>query len=144
MKSWISNAMRAGAGFIGVLLAATAALVSGAASAFAGTGQPSDWQINFQGAASVMESIHSFHAFLLVIIFAVVLLVAPRCWSWWRCGFNEKAQQCLAHNTLIEGGVDRRAGADPGGHRHPLLPPRAGYSKADMTVKIYPATVLNT
>lgn len=105
MKSWISNVMRAGAGFVGMLLAATAALVSGAASAFAGTGQPSDWQINFQGAASpVMESIHSFHAFLLVIIFAVVLLVAGLL-AVVALKFNEKANPVpsrTTHNTLIE------------------------------------------
>jgi cytochrome c oxidase subunit 2 len=105
MKSWISNAMRAGAGFIGALLAATAALVSGAASAFAGTGQPSDWQINFQGAASpVMESIHSFHFFLLIIIFAVVLLVAALLVVV-AVRFNEKANPVpsrTTHNTLIE------------------------------------------
>ncbi|MCK0209123.1 cytochrome c oxidase subunit II [Starkeya koreensis] len=71
----------------------------------AGTGQPSPWQINLQGAASpVMESIHSFHFFLLVIIVAVVLLVLALLIVV-ALKFNEKANPVpsrTTHHTLIE------------------------------------------
>lgn len=98
MKSWISNAMRTGAGMVGGLLAA-------AAPAVAGTGQPSDWQIDLQGAATpVMETMHSFHFFLLIIIVAVVLLVLALLIVV-MVKFNEKANPVpskTTHNTLIE------------------------------------------
>jgi cytochrome c oxidase subunit 2 len=55
------------------LLGALAALTS---SASAETGQPSPWQINFQGAVTgIAQGIHDFHWVLLVIITLVVLLV---------------------------------------------------------------------
>ena len=99
--NWINPAMRAGAGFVG----AAAGVLGLAGTAFAGTGQPSPWQINLQGAASpVMESIHSFHFFLLVIIVAVVLLVAVLM-AVVAFKFNEKANPVpsrTTHNTLIE------------------------------------------
>ncbi|MDR6952812.1 cytochrome c oxidase subunit 2 [Ancylobacter sp. 3268] len=99
--NWISPALRAGAGFVG----AAAGVLGFAGAAFAGTGQPSPWQINLQGAASpVMESIHSFHFFLLVIIVAVVLLVAVLM-AVVAFKFNEKANPVpsrTTHNTLIE------------------------------------------
>ncbi|MFG1391345.1 cytochrome c oxidase subunit II [Xanthobacter agilis] len=76
-----------------------------APAALAGTGQPSPWQMNLQGAATpVMESIRSFNTFLLVIIISIVLfvlvllaIVAVR--------FNERANPVpsrTSHNTLIE------------------------------------------
>jgi cytochrome c oxidase subunit 2 len=85
-----------------IVLSAMAALT---APARAGTGQPSDWQINFQGAATaIFEEIHNFHWLLLVIITLVTLLVlglliivAVR--------FNAKANPVpskTTHNTLIE------------------------------------------
>ncbi|WP_038361701.1 cytochrome c oxidase subunit II [Bosea sp. 117] len=101
--------MRAGADIIGRRAAGIATglalLAASAGGALAGTGQPSPWQINLQGAASpVMESIHSFHFFLLVIIVAVVLLVLALLVV---CvvRFNEKANPVpskTTHNTLIE------------------------------------------
>ncbi|MDF2620589.1 MAG: cytochrome c oxidase, subunit [Xanthobacteraceae bacterium] len=79
--------------------------LAGTGAALAGTGQPSPWQINLQGAASpVMESIHSFHFFLLVIIVAVVLLVLVLLVVV-MVKFNEKANPVpsrTTHNTLIE------------------------------------------
>ncbi|WP_425359020.1 cytochrome c oxidase subunit II [Ancylobacter aquaticus] len=74
-------------------------------AALAGTGQPSPWQINLQGAASpVMESIHSFHFFLLVITVAVVLLVLALLIVV-MVRFNEKANPVpsrTTHHTMIE------------------------------------------
>lgn len=103
MKSWIRSAASAAAGLVagvfGVLL------LAGTGVALAGTGQPSPWQINLQGAASpVMESIHSFHFFLLVIIIAVVLLVLALLIVV-ALKFNEKANPVpsrTTHHTLIE------------------------------------------
>jgi len=96
MKSLVRTAASAFA-------AMPAALLAGAA--MAGTGQPSSWQVNLQGAATpVMESIHSFNTFLLVIITAIVLfvlvllaIVAVR--------FNERSNPVpskTSHNTTIE------------------------------------------
>nr|WP_244616869.1 MULTISPECIES: cytochrome c oxidase subunit II [Xanthobacteraceae] len=91
------------AGFAGAVFGLLVLLGTGAA--LAGTGQPSPWQINLQGAASpVMESIHSFHFFLLVIIVAVVLLVLVLLIVV-MVKFNEKANPVpsrTTHNTLIE------------------------------------------
>nr|WP_271188733.1 cytochrome c oxidase subunit II [Ancylobacter dichloromethanicus] len=79
--------------------------LAGNGAALAGTGQPSPWQINLQGAASpVMESMHSFHTFLLVIIVAVVLLVLVLLVVV-MMRFNEKANPVpsrTTHHTLIE------------------------------------------
>ncbi|WP_246252491.1 cytochrome c oxidase subunit II [Ancylobacter pratisalsi] len=79
--------------------------LTGTGAALAGTGQPSPWQINLQGAASpVMESIHSFHTFLLVIIIGVVLLVLALL-ILVIVRFNEKSNPVpsrTTHNTLIE------------------------------------------
>ncbi|MFG1346829.1 cytochrome c oxidase subunit II [Xanthobacter autotrophicus DSM 431] len=97
MKSLI----RAAAFFIGTL---AAALLPGVA-AQAGTGQPSPWQINLQGAATpVMEKIHDFNYLLLGIITAIVLfvlvllvIVVVR--------FNERSNPVpskTSHNTMIE------------------------------------------
>ncbi len=103
MKSWIRNTARMAAGFAGAVFGLLVLLGTGAA--LAGTGQPSPWQINLQGAASpVMESIHSFHFFLLVIIVAVVLLVLVLLIVV-MVKFNEKANPVpsrTTHNTLIE------------------------------------------
>ncbi|WAC29638.1 cytochrome c oxidase subunit II [Ancylobacter sp. SL191] len=85
-------------GTLGLTLVATGGAV-------AGTGQPSPWQINLQGAASpVMETMHSFHAFLLAIIVAVVLLVLALLIIV-AVKFNEKANPVpsrTTHHTLIE------------------------------------------
>lgn len=105
MKSWIRNAGRTAAGFIGAMVAALGLTLVAMGGAVAGTGQPSPWQINLQGAASpVMETMHSFHAFLLAIIVAVVLLVLVLLIIV-AVKFNEKANPVpsrTTHHTLIE------------------------------------------
>lgn len=105
MKSWIRNAARNAAGIFGGIAGAFVLAMSGVLPASADTGQPSPWQINLQGAASpVMESIHSFHAFLLAIIVAVVLLVLVLLIVV-MVKFNEKANPVpsrTTHHTLIE------------------------------------------
>lgn len=101
MKSWIRNAARTVAGLAGGMFG----MLALAGAALAGTGQPSPWQINLQGAASpVMESMHSFHFFLLVIIVAVVLLVLALLVVV-MVKFNEKANPVpsrTTHHTMIE------------------------------------------
>lgn len=76
-----------------------------APAAHAGTGQPSPWQMNLQGAATpVMESIRSFNSFLLVIITSIVLFVLVLL-TIVVVRFNEKANPVpsrTSHNTLIE------------------------------------------
>ncbi|GLK74168.1 cytochrome c oxidase subunit II [Ancylobacter dichloromethanicus] len=103
MNSWIRNAARTAAGLAGGVFGMLA--LAGNGAALAGTGQPSPWQINLQGAASpVMESMHSFHTFLLVIIVAVVLLVLVLLVVV-MMRFNEKANPVpsrTTHHTLIE------------------------------------------
>ena len=105
MKSWIRNAGRTAAGFIAGMAGALGLTLAAAGGAVAGTGQPSPWQINLQGAASpVMETMHSFHAFLLAIIVAVVLLVLALLVIV-AVKFNEKANPVpsrTTHHTLIE------------------------------------------
>ena len=86
-------------------VAAMAAAILSSAAALAGTGQPSDWQINLQGAATpVMESIHSFNNFILIIIAAIVLFVTVLL-AIVVVRFNEKANPVpskTSHNTMIE------------------------------------------
>lgn len=109
MTSWIRSAARNAAGFFmgiaGGAVGFLALAMAGAGVAAAGTGQPSPWQINLQGAASpVMESIHSFHDFLLFIIIGVVVLVLALLIVV-ALKFNEKANPVpsrTTHNTLIE------------------------------------------
>lgn len=84
-------------------LAVVAALLP--AEAFAGTGMPSPWQLNLQGAATeVAAYIHWFHDWLNVIIFAITLFVlALLLYVAWR--FNEKANPTpskTTHNALLE------------------------------------------
>ena len=85
--------------------AASAAAILSSGAALAGMGQPSDWQINFQGAATpVMESIHSFNTFVLIIITAIVLFVTVLL-AIVVVRFNEKANPVpskTSHNTMIE------------------------------------------
>ena len=51
-------------------------LAGGAGVALAASGQPSPWEMGLQGAASpVMESIISFHDFLLYVITAITIFV---------------------------------------------------------------------
>jgi cytochrome c oxidase subunit 2 len=81
------------------------ALLAGAGVAFAGVGQPSPWQLNFQQSVTpVMDNITSFHNFLLVVItlitlfvLALLLIIIVR--------FNARANPTpsrTTHNTLLE------------------------------------------
>ena len=100
------------------LAALAVAMVAGFAIgdvAWAGTGQPSPWQLGFQNSVTpVMDYIHWFHDWLLVIItlislFVLALLVAVI------VKFNAKANPTpsrTTHNTLLE-----IAGRYPAGRR---------------------------
>jgi cytochrome c oxidase subunit 2 len=88
----------------GAAMAAVAAF-GWSASAFAGTGQPSPWQMGFQGSASpIMEQIDQFHWWLLIIstlitLFVLALLIV--CFV----RFNEKANptpSTTTHHTGLE------------------------------------------
>jgi cytochrome c oxidase subunit 2 len=87
---------------IGTLIAG---FVAGLGAAWAGDGQPSDWQINFQQSATpVMEEITKFHTLLLYAITAIalfvlilLLIIIVR--------FNARTNPTpsrTTHNTLIE------------------------------------------
>jgi cytochrome c oxidase subunit II len=90
------------------LAAFAAAVVAGLAvggAAWAGTGQPSPWQVGFQGSVTpVMDYIHWFHDWLLVIItlislFVLALLVIVI------VKFNARANpnpSRTTHNTFLE------------------------------------------
>lgn len=86
-------------------IAALAAIALATAPALAGTGMPSPWQMNLQGAATpVADFIHWFHDWLNIIIFAVTLFVlALLIYVIFR--FNEKANPVpskTTHNALLE------------------------------------------
>ncbi|MGY6248523.1 cytochrome c oxidase subunit II [Bosea thiooxidans] len=86
-------------------IAALAAIALATAPALAGTGMPSPWQMNLQGAATpVADFIHWFHDWLNIIIFAVTLFVlALLVYVIFR--FNEKANPVpskTTHNALLE------------------------------------------
>ena len=85
--------------------AAAAATLVAAGSAMAGMGQPSDWQIGFQDAATpVMEYIHWFHNLLLWIIIAITVFVLALLVIV-MVKFNAKANPVpskTTHNTLLE------------------------------------------
>ena len=81
------------------------ALLAGAGVAWAGLGQPSPWQLNFQQSVTPgMDSITSFHNFLLIIItlitlfvLALLVIIIVR--------FNERANPTpsrTTHNTFLE------------------------------------------
>jgi len=87
--------------------AATALAVAALATvpAIAGTGMPTDWQMNLQGAVTpVAEFIHWFHDWLNIIIAIVTLFVlALLIYVVFR--FNEKANPVpskTTHNVLLE------------------------------------------
>jgi cytochrome c oxidase subunit 2 len=90
---------------LGVAVLAPAVVFGFGADAFAGTGQPSPWQIGFQGAASpIMEQIDQFHLWLTIIsalitLFVLVLLLIVF------IRFNEKANpvpSTTTHHTMLE------------------------------------------
>lgn len=74
-------------------------------AALAGTGQPSPWQINFQGAASpIAEHMHSLHNFVLVIITAIMVFVLVLM-AIVILRYNERANPTpskTTHNTALE------------------------------------------
>jgi cytochrome c oxidase subunit 2 len=86
-------------------VAALAAIALATAPALAGTGMPSPWQMNLQGAATpVMDFIHWFHDWLNIIIFAVTLFVLGLL-VYVIFRFNEKANPVpskTTHNALLE------------------------------------------
>lgn len=90
--------------FLAAALAVVPALLL-AQPASASMGQPSPWQLNFQDAASpIMEQIHGFHWWLLIIstlitLFVLVLLIIVF------VRFNEKANpvpSTTTHHTMLE------------------------------------------
>ncbi len=80
-------------------------LAGGAGVALAASGQPSPWEMGLQGAASpVMESIISFHDFLLYVISAITIFVLALL-LYIIVKFNAKANPTpsrTTHNTLLE------------------------------------------
>jgi cytochrome c oxidase subunit 2 len=74
-------------------------------AAWAGSGQPSPWQIGFQESVTpVMDFIHQFHNWLLVIITVITLFVLGLL-VYVVVKFNAKANPTpsrTTHNTLIE------------------------------------------
>ena len=72
---------------------------------FAGAAEPQPWQMNLQPASTpVMQDIHSFHDFLLVIITAITLFVLALL-LYCMVRFNARANPTpsrTTHNTLIE------------------------------------------
>jgi len=86
-------------------LAALAAIALATVPALAGTGMPTPWQMNLQGAVTpVSEYIHWFHDWLNIIIFVVTLFVLGlMIYVIFR--FNEKANPVpskTTHNALLE------------------------------------------
>jgi cytochrome c oxidase subunit 2 len=89
----------------GVAILVAAAVFGLSAEVLAGTGQPSPWQMGFQGAASpIMEQIDEFHWWLTIIsalitIFVLILLLIIF------VRFNEKANpkpSTTTHHTGLE------------------------------------------
>ena len=85
--------------------AVVASILAAAGAAFAGTGQPTPWEVTLQGSASpVMDNIIWFHNFLFwlitaITIFVLILLIIVA------VKFNAKANPVpskTTHNTLIE------------------------------------------
>ena len=85
-------------------IGAAAALV-GAAPALAGTGQPSPWQMNLQGAATdIAASIHTFHDAVNIVIIAIAIFVLILL-TIVVFRFNERANPTpskLTHHTGLE------------------------------------------
>jgi cytochrome c oxidase subunit 2 len=99
-----NTAMRVSRG-LNVLAAAFASYGAGAGVAHAGLGQPSPWQLGLQQAATgIMDSVISFHNFLLVLITLITLFVLSLL-VWVMIKFNAKANPIpsrTTHNTLLE------------------------------------------
>ncbi len=88
---------------LGAIIVSAVGLSAGAA--MAASGQPSPWEYGLQGAATpVMESLTSFHTYLVYIITAIVLFVLALLVII-VVKFNAKANPVpskTTHNTLIE------------------------------------------
>jgi cytochrome c oxidase subunit 2 len=86
-------------------LFAVSTLAFAAFPALAGTGQPSDWQINLQGAVTpIAEQIHDFNIFINVII-GVIMLFVLALLAIVVLRFNEKSNPVpsrTTHNVLLE------------------------------------------
>jgi cytochrome c oxidase subunit 2 len=91
-------------------LCLTAAAMLGSMVAFAldagaAEGQPRDWQLGFQPAATaIAEQMHGFHNLLVVIITLIVIFVLGLL-IWVMVRYNEKANPVpskTSHNTTIE------------------------------------------
>jgi cytochrome c oxidase subunit 2 len=84
---------------------AVSLMIISAGPAFAGMGQPSDWQLGFQGSATpVMDNITWFHDFLLYVITAIVIFVLALLVIV-MVRFNARSNPVpskTTHNTLIE------------------------------------------
>jgi cytochrome c oxidase subunit II len=74
-------------------------------SAFAGDGQPRDWQIGFQPSVTpIGDAIHSFHSLLLVLISAIVVFVLGLL-VWVAIRYNagrNPVPSRTSHHTLLE------------------------------------------
>ncbi len=103
--SHLAGHCRAVSGAASLMGAAFLAVALGAGTAHAGTGQPSPWQMNLQGAVTpVMEQIHGFNTLLLTIITLIVLFVLVLL-AVVVVRFNERANPVpskTSHNTTIE------------------------------------------
>jgi cytochrome c oxidase subunit 2 len=100
----VKTAMRVSKGSI-LLVAACAAWATSCGFAHAGLGQPSPWQLGLQQAATgIMDSVVSFHNFLLVLITLITLFVLCLL-VWVMVKFNAKSNPVpsrTTHNTLLE------------------------------------------
>jgi cytochrome c oxidase subunit II len=87
------------------LAAMCAGLGAGTGLALASLGQPSPWQLGLQESATgIMDSITSFHDFLLVVITLISVFVLGLL-VWVMVKFNAKANPTpsrTTHNTLLE------------------------------------------
>lgn len=85
--------------------ALTAAALGFSSPALAGLGQPSDWQIGFQEAASpIMEQINSFNNFVTIIIIGIALFVLVLL-AWVMIRYNENRNPVpsrTSHHTALE------------------------------------------
>jgi cytochrome c oxidase subunit II len=79
--------------------------VTASAPAFAGMGQPSPWQLGFQGAATpIMEQITDFHTYVTIIITLIALFVLVLM-IYVMVRFNERRNpdpSRTSHNTPLE------------------------------------------